>query len=87
MEKKAMLEVLKEALDSLMPEERELAEKVFGEEMSVCEFARQRGKTGGRWHFIKTRCWINYGISLYNMDLISNGKRFDRICHKCRILF
>ena len=43
MEKKAMLEVLKEALDSLMPEERELAEKVFGEEMSVCEFARQKG--------------------------------------------
>ena len=44
MEKKAMLEVLREALDSLMPEERELAEKVFGEEMSVCEFARQKGK-------------------------------------------
>lgn len=44
MEKKAILEVLKEALDSLMPEERELAEKVFGEEMSVCEFARQKGE-------------------------------------------
>ena len=43
-EKKAMLEVLKEALDSLMLEERELAEKVFGEEMSVCEFARQKGE-------------------------------------------
>ena len=25
-------------------EERELAEKVFGEEMSVCEFARQKGE-------------------------------------------
>lgn len=39
-EKNTMLEVLKEALDSLMPEERELAEKVFGEEMQVSEYAR-----------------------------------------------
>lgn len=40
MERKAMLEVLREALDSLIPEERELAEKVFGEEMSVCDYAK-----------------------------------------------
>lgn len=40
MEKKAMLEVLRGALDSLMPEERELAEKVFGEEMQVSEYAK-----------------------------------------------
>nr|WP_288978294.1 sigma-70 family RNA polymerase sigma factor [uncultured Blautia sp.] len=40
MEKKAMLEVLKEALDNLMPEERELAEKVLGGEMQVSEYAK-----------------------------------------------
>lgn len=39
-EKRAMLEVLREALDSLMPEERELAEKVIGEGMQVSEYAK-----------------------------------------------
>ncbi len=45
MEKKALLDVLEEALSSLMPEERELAEKVFGEEMQVSEFARLKGES------------------------------------------
>ena len=43
-EKKILLEVLEEAMDSLLPDERELASKVFGEEMSVCEYARMKGE-------------------------------------------
>lgn len=43
LEKKMLLGVLEEALDSLVPEERELAAMVFGEEMNVCEFARLKG--------------------------------------------
>lgn len=42
-EKKVLLDMLQEALESLMPEEKELAVKVFGEEMSVYEFARING--------------------------------------------
>ncbi len=38
-EKRMLLGVLKDALDDLLPEEREIAEKVFGEEMSVYEYA------------------------------------------------
>lgn len=45
MEKKVLLDVLEEALSDLMPEERELAEKVFGEEMQVSEFARLKGES------------------------------------------
>ena len=43
MEKKILLDILQEALDSLRPEEKELAVKVFGEEVSVYEFARMNG--------------------------------------------
>ena len=42
-EKKLLLGVLADAMDSLLPEERELAMKVFGEEMSVYEYARITG--------------------------------------------
>ena len=42
-EKKLLLGVLADAMDSLLPEERELAIKVFGEEMSVYEYARVKG--------------------------------------------
>ncbi len=42
-EKRMLLDVLRDAMDSLMPEERELAMKVFGEEMSVYEYARVTG--------------------------------------------
>ena len=38
-EKRMLLGVLQDTMDSLLPEERELAMKVFGEEMSVCEYA------------------------------------------------
>ena len=40
-EKKLLLGVLADAMDSLLPEERELAMKVFGEEMPVSEFAKK----------------------------------------------
>lgn len=43
-EKKMLLDVLEEAMESLLPNERELAEKVFGEDMSVCEYARLKGE-------------------------------------------
>ena len=42
-EKKLLLGVLADAMASLLPEERELAMKVFGEEMSVYEYARVTG--------------------------------------------
>ena len=42
-EKKLLLGVLADAMDSLLPEERELAMKVFGEDMSVYEYARVTG--------------------------------------------
>ena len=43
-EKKLLLGVLADAMDSLLPEERELAMKVFGEEMQVSEFAKMHGQ-------------------------------------------
>ena len=42
-EKRMLLGVLQDAMDSLLPEEQELAMKVFGEEMSVYEYARVTG--------------------------------------------
>ena len=43
-EKRMLLGVLQDAMDSLLPEERELAMKVFGEEMSICEYAKDKGE-------------------------------------------
>ena len=37
-EKQCMLKILEEALESLMPEEKELAVKVLGEQVSVSDF-------------------------------------------------
>ena len=44
LEKKLLLGVLADAMESLLPEERELAMKVFGEEMQVSEFAKMQGQ-------------------------------------------
>ena len=44
-EKRLLLGVLRDAMDSLMPEERELAMKVFGEEMQVSEFAKSKNES------------------------------------------
>lgn len=41
-EKRELLEILGEALDALLPEERDLAVRVVGEEMPVAEFARMK---------------------------------------------
>ena len=38
-EKRMLLDVLRDAMDSLLPEERELAMKVFGEEMPLADYA------------------------------------------------
>lgn len=43
LEEKMLLGILEEALDSLLPYERELAEKVFGEQVPVSEFAKENG--------------------------------------------
>lgn len=43
-EKKILLDVLEEAMEALLPDEREIAAKVFGHGMSVCEVARQSGE-------------------------------------------
>nr|WP_308626607.1 sigma-70 family RNA polymerase sigma factor [uncultured Eisenbergiella sp.] len=55
LEKKMLLGVLEEALDSLVLEERELAVMVFGEEMSVCEFARMKGENRRTLAFRKNK--------------------------------
>ena len=44
-EKRMLLGVLRDAMDSLLPEERELAMKVFGEEMQVSEFAKSKNES------------------------------------------
>lgn len=44
LEKKVLLGVLEEALDSLVPEERELALHVWGGDMSLADFARLKGR-------------------------------------------
>ena len=43
-EKRMLLGVLQDAMDSLLPEERELAIKVFGEEMPLADYADMKGK-------------------------------------------
>ncbi len=43
-EKKLLLGVLADAMDSLLPEERELAMKVFGEGMPLSDYADMKGK-------------------------------------------
>lgn len=44
-EKRMLLNVLRDAMDSLMPEERELAMKVFGEEIQVSEYAKSKNES------------------------------------------
>ena len=44
-EKRMLLGVLQDAMDSLLPEERELVMKVFGEEMQVSEFAKSKNES------------------------------------------
>lgn len=43
LETKMLLGILEEALESLLPDERKLAEKVFGEQVPVSEFAKENG--------------------------------------------
>ncbi|WP_270270450.1 sigma-70 family RNA polymerase sigma factor [Enterocloster clostridioformis] len=44
LEKKMLLGILEEALESLLPDERELAEKVIGERMPLIDFANMKKK-------------------------------------------
>ncbi len=59
MEKKLLLGVLADAMDSLLPEERELAMKVFGEDMSVYEYARVKGGNRRTLDFRKNKVMVN----------------------------
>lgn len=43
-EKQCMLKILEEALESLMPEEKELAVEVLGEQVSVSDFAKSHSQ-------------------------------------------
>lgn len=43
-EKQLMLGILKAALDSLMPEEKELAVKLFGEQVPVSDYAKRHNQ-------------------------------------------
>ena len=43
LEEKETSEKLKSALDELLPQQRDLVQKVFGEELSIVEIARQEG--------------------------------------------
>ncbi len=54
-EKRMLLGVLQDAMDSLLPEERELAMKVFGEEMSICEYAKTKGENRRTLDFRKNK--------------------------------
>ncbi len=58
-EKKLLLGVLADAMDSLLPEERELAMKVFGEEMQVSEFAKNMASPGQPCPQRRWWCWGN----------------------------
>ena len=58
-EKKLLLGVLADAMDSLLPEERELAMKVFGEDMSVYEYARVKGGNRRTLDFRKNKVMVN----------------------------
>ena len=54
-EKKLLLGVLADAMDSLLPEERELAMKVFGEQVPVTELSQQMGGSRRTLAFRKDR--------------------------------
>lgn len=59
LEKKMLLRILKEALESLLPDERELAEKVIGERMPLI--------TGSRRIYLisfKAATWHLYGAGI-----------------------
>lgn len=43
-EKRFLLGILEEALDSLMPEEKELAVKLFGEQVPVSDYAKKHNQ-------------------------------------------
>ena len=58
-EKKLLLGVLADAMDSLLPEERELAMKVFGEDMSVYEYARVKDGNRRTLDFRKNKVMVN----------------------------
>lgn len=55
LEKKILLDVLEEAIEALLPAERELVSKVFGEELSVSEIARASGQKRRTLAFRKDR--------------------------------
>ena len=72
-EKKLLLGVLADAMDSLLPEERELAMKVFGEQIPVTELSQQIGANMRQWLSSKTKSWRNCTIFSGNGGLMCNS--------------
>lgn len=55
LEKKLLLDVLGEAMETLLPDEKELISKVFKDGMSVCEAARLSGENRRTMAFRKDK--------------------------------
>ena len=65
-EKRMLLGVLQDAMDSLLPEERELAMKVFGEEMSIYKDLRILEKSIGEGDE------ENSNLDLFSLEMFEN---------------
>ena len=65
-EKRMLLDVLRDAMDSLLPEERELAMKVFGEEMSIYKDLRILEKSIGEGDE------ENSNLDLFSLEMFEN---------------
>lgn len=69
-EKKELLGILQEALNDLLPEEQELVQKVFGENTSICEYARIKGENRRTLAFRKDKI-------LEKLRDVYRGRGFD----------
>ncbi len=95
MEKKLLLGVLADAMDSLLPEERELAMKVFGEEMSLADYADMKKQNPRTLSDHKRR--ILSKLRRFFSERVLRSTADDRICQqkyfcdkfyrKCRTVF
>ncbi|MDO5338243.1 MAG: hypothetical protein Q4E89_12545 [Eubacteriales bacterium] len=76
MEKKILLDILQEALDSLRPEEKELAVKVFGEEMPLIDFVNVKKRNPRTFSDHKRRISSKLRHFLWNEVLILKENKF-----------
>lgn len=69
-EKQFMLGILEEALDSLLPEEKELAVKLFGEQIPVSDYAKRHNQH-------RTTVSSRKSVVLEKLRRFFAGKGFD----------